>query len=546
MRWAGITLGLAGVIGLSACAPPADRSSPAPVVFEGSSLEGPAPTETPRPPVEIGAEDERGIITYETFQVVRVREADSFQSIAERIGSEPAAIAGHNALDLSMPLTAGDLLVLPPREDRYGVALKDSDTQPAWSPTLAQAAIARAGIEGTASARVPIERPETPLPQTTRTEIPVSSGRTPVSVEQPRTESATVSIQNDPSIPRNGITPVVHVVEPGESVFSISRLYGVSVTAISSWNGLSGNLGLAPGALVYIPITIAEDGTVEPEPLLATPSPAAAPIANPVLDQSERVAVAIETVPVTDLSRLPVTRETAADPVPVPAPPVARGAPEDDLIISSDGTASATSGEAEAVPVPDVSERVVVVLPQPEGQIPLPTPASPGTRGEADITPTPSATTLAPPPSADDPLPEAGAGEVTPPPPMRLSETNDSDALLLRPVEGPVLRPFSNALGSDRNDGIDFSTVSGGPVRAADAGQVVYVAQSVGDFGRIVMVRHPNDLVTAYARLGDVLVSRGDTVSRGQTIGTAAPSNTPSVQFQVLQNMSPVDPAPFF
>jgi murein DD-endopeptidase MepM/ murein hydrolase activator NlpD len=143
-------------------------------------------------------------------------------------------------------------------------------------------------------------------------------------------------------------------------------------------------------------------------------------------------------------------------------------------------------------------------------------------------------------------LPEPGAGVVTVPPPLALSDTDDSTALFLRPVEGPVMRPFSNALGAARNDGIDFEAAAGSSVRAADSGQVVYVAQSVGDFGRIVMVRHPNDLVTAYARLGEVQVTRGDTVSRGQVIGTVAPSDAPSVQFQVLQNMSPVDPEPFF
>ncbi|MGB0499242.1 MAG: murein hydrolase activator EnvC family protein [Rubricella sp.] len=153
---------------------------------------------------------------------------------------------------------------------------------------------------------------------------------------------------------------------------------------------------------------------------------------------------------------------------------------------------------------------------------------------------------VTPPPSAADPLPEpVAAAPAVPESPALSSARAESGATFLRPVPGGVLRPYSAQPGSNRNDGIDFEAAPGQDVVAADDGEVIYVARSVGSFDNIVMIRHPNDIVTAYGRLGAVSVSRGDRIGRGQVIGQVAENSPASVQFQVLRNMAPVDPAPY-
>ncbi|MEL6583973.1 MAG: peptidoglycan DD-metalloendopeptidase family protein [Pseudomonadota bacterium] len=498
--WIAVFVGL----GLVGCVPAPDRETPAPVVFEGSNPDVAAlPAPVVLPPVRLGEEDPRGVITYQEFQVVRAREGDSITSIATRIGADPALLAEYNALPRSHTPQAGDLLALMPDAGRYGVTILNEGATPAWSPTFAAAAIANANAAGSAQ----------PAPAPAPAPAPVAVQPTTISPAPIVTGSAVpLTASTDPSVARNGISPVRHSVGPGESVFTISRLYGVSVTSITAWNGMGANLSVEPGDLLFIPIAVGVDGADAPAPTFATPAPAAAPVAEPVLTPAAPVVAA----PATAV-------EPVADPL-VTEAEAATPAPAEELVAS--------------VPV------VTPVVPPAPVAVPLPAPVTEPTPAPAEVAVAPRETVVSEPPSADDPLPE-NISNVETPAPLALSDVAEDTALFVAPVTGPVLRPFSSSLGSARNDGIDFSAPAGTDVRAADTGQVVYVARSVGDFDNIVMIRHPNDLVTAYARLGDVRVARGDQVARGQTIGTVAQADQPSVQFQVLRNMSPVDPAPF-
>ena len=67
----------------------------------------------------------------------------------------------------------------------------------------------------------------------------------------------------------------------------------------------------------------------------------------------------------------------------------------------------------------------------------------------------------------------------------------------------------------------------------------------MGDLDTIVMVRHPNNLVTVYGRITGVNVVRGDSISQGQQLGTVAERADPSVQFQVRRGMQHTNPAEY-
>ncbi|MEL6678357.1 MAG: LysM peptidoglycan-binding domain-containing protein [Pseudomonadota bacterium] len=450
----------AGLVSLSILAACTGSNGPAaPVVFRGSD-----PTNG-QPAAANPAGDPRGIITYATYQAVQVQPGDTMQSIADRVGAPLDELLSYNGLDRSYIPTPGETIVLPPRADRYGVGAANTAAPggTGWSPERVGAAIERATVP---AATVP---------------APVVGG---------------APAGPDPSVPRDGVTPVRHVVGPSETLFSIARLYDVSVTALAGWNRIGGDFAVSPGETIYVPL--------QDEASRATPAPTVvgAPTvgAGPAVASAPAVAGgAVTAVPV---------------PAPgVPAPTVPAAAPAEDPAITAAVAATAVN--------------TGVVRPAPR----------PGARASG----------IGRPASASDPLPPDTAVAAVPASPQLSSTTTPpaSNAVFLKPVDGPVLRPYSPAPGPNQNEGIDFAAASGEAVRAADEGEVVLVSRSVGELDTIVMIRHPNDLVTVYGRIGEVDVARGDRISRGQPIGKVAARDTPSVQFQIRRGMDHVDPAPY-
>ena len=79
-------------------------------------------------------------------------------------------------------------------------------------------------------------------------------------------------------------------------------------------------------------------------------------------------------------------------------------------------------------------------------------------------------------------------------------------------------------------------------MQAAGDGTVALVSESLGGLGTIVLIRHSNDLMTVYGRVSDVSVSKGQTVSQGQSIGKVATSDSPTMHFEVRVGTESVDP----
>ncbi|MBM3582541.1 MAG: M23 family metallopeptidase, partial [Alphaproteobacteria bacterium] len=99
-----------------------------------------------------------------------------------------------------------------------------------------------------------------------------------------------------------------------------------------------------------------------------------------------------------------------------------------------------------------------------------------------------------------------------------------------------------------RNDGINIAAPKGAPIRAAESGTVAYAGNELRGFGNLLLIRHANGLVTAYAHADEILVKRGDTVSRGQIVarvGNTGGVPSPQLHFEVRQGRRAVDPEPY-
>jgi murein DD-endopeptidase MepM/ murein hydrolase activator NlpD len=116
------------------------------------------------------------------------------------------------------------------------------------------------------------------------------------------------------------------------------------------------------------------------------------------------------------------------------------------------------------------------------------------------------------------------------------------------PVDGPVISTFGNSTNGGRNDGINIAAARGTPVHAAESGEVSYVGNELKGYGNLILIRHEDGFVTAYAHTDGVRVKRGDRVERGQVIASAGDTGDvtqPQLHFELRQGTKPLDPTRF-
>jgi murein DD-endopeptidase MepM/ murein hydrolase activator NlpD len=85
-------------------------------------------------------------------------------------------------------------------------------------------------------------------------------------------------------------------------------------------------------------------------------------------------------------------------------------------------------------------------------------------------------------------------------------------------------------------------------IKAADDGVVAYAGNELKGYGNLVLVRHPNGYVSAYANASELLVKRGTNVKRGQVIARAGQTgnvNSPQLHFEIRKGSMPVDPTKY-
>ncbi len=134
--------------------------------------------------------------------------------------------------------------------------------------------------------------------------------------------------------------------------------------------------------------------------------------------------------------------------------------------------------------------------------------------------------------------PRARLAAIPKPPPRRGGK-------FLWPVEGRVILGFGPKKGGLHNDGINISAPRGTPVQAAENGVVAYAGNELRGFGNLLLIKHSGGWITAYAHASEILVRRGETVRRGQTIarvGSTGNVAQPQLHFEVRKGTRAVDP----
>lgn len=116
------------------------------------------------------------------------------------------------------------------------------------------------------------------------------------------------------------------------------------------------------------------------------------------------------------------------------------------------------------------------------------------------------------------------------------------------PIKGAVIGEFGGRSSGRRNDGVNIAAPIGTPVRAAADGEVVYRGSELNEFGNLLLIRHADDFVTAYAHNDVILVDKGQPVRQGQVVakvGKSGSASEPQLHFEIRQNLKPVDPMGF-
>ncbi|HEX9461374.1 MAG TPA: peptidoglycan DD-metalloendopeptidase family protein [Alphaproteobacteria bacterium] len=298
-------------------------------------------------------------------------------------------------------------------------------------------------------------------------------------------------------------------VQPGDTLSSVARRYGLGTTELVRANALPPPYNLRTGQVLVLP-------PGPPSPSLATAAPAQVVVLSPArppesASPGTAPIVRDETLPLLTPPASPVRgsaiETTALPPPPAPAPlPALAPVPPDRLPAAAPPvTASAAAATSAGVPLP---------LPRPPAPHPVvPQPASLGT----------------PPP----------------PPPAPAEIEPVRSGRFLWPVRGTIVSDFGGKPGGLQNDGINIAAPRGTAIRAAEGGMVVYAGNELRGFGNLLLVKHRDGWITAYAHAEELLVRRGDEVRRGQVIarvGATGSVGSPQLHFEVRKGSRPLNP----
>jgi murein DD-endopeptidase MepM/ murein hydrolase activator NlpD len=150
-----------------------------------------------------------------------------------------------------------------------------------------------------------------------------------------------------------------------------------------------------------------------------------------------------------------------------------------------------------------------------------------------------------PPPRIEPAAGPASHRELAALPPPRVGSANGR---FLWPVRGRLVSDYGTDAGGTRNDGINIAAPAGTTVLAADAGIVAYAGNELRGYGNLVLIKHANGWMTAYAHNSVLLVKRGQKVRRGQPIariGATGAVSRPQLHFEVRHGTKALDPTDY-
>lgn len=267
-------------------------------------------------------------------------------------------------------------------------------------------------------------------------------------------------------------------VQAGETLYAISRRYGVPVRALIEANGLAPPYALSAGRRLAVPQVHVH--VVQPGETLYSVSR----------------AYGVDTTTLARSNALP--------------PPY-----------------TVFVGQALVLPAPTEVAEGVTAPPRPEPKPQL-----------AESRPPP-------PPRLEPAAGPASHRELAALPPPRVGSATGR---FLWPVRGRLVSDYGTDAGGTRNDGINIAAPAGTTVLAADAGIVAYAGNELRGYGNLVLIKHANGWMTAYAHNSMLLVKRGQKVRRGQPIariGATGAVSRPQLHFEVRHGAKALDPTDY-
>jgi murein DD-endopeptidase MepM/ murein hydrolase activator NlpD len=349
-----------------------------------------------------------------------------------------------------------------------------------------------------------------------------------------------------------GGTPVT--LQQGETLGTISGRYGVPVSALLAVNGLSSVNAAKPGQQIMIPAYNAVQGSAASAPRVASAS-AMLPSRETVTDAPKAIAPRATVRDVAPRAESEAEKRAAAklkqlrqrddDEDDTPATP-SRAVPK----TASIDKAAIEKSQAEKARLE--AQRKV----QAEQKAAELRKADELKKAEAAARREAAAKAAAAKKQAQDettasipeqkvaarPIERAAPAPVEAPKP----QAEQADASSFRwPAQGKVINGFGGRSASGPNDGINISVPEGTPVRAAEGGTVIHADDALKGYGKLVLVRHANGLVTVYAHNSDIKVKRGENVRRGQVIAASGSSGnvtSPQLHFQIRKGAQALDP----
>jgi murein DD-endopeptidase MepM/ murein hydrolase activator NlpD len=284
-----------------------------------------------------------------------------------------------------------------------------------------------------------------------------------------------------------GGSPVV--VAQGETAAVLANRYGIPVDALVKTNGFSSASQIQPGSRIVIPVynaaLAASSGAIAVRNTTASAKAVGTPPRS-LASQAEALKLA--------KSHAPATKTAASEPAAKPAPKAAQNAPAPKAAV----VASASS----AAPVTAKQEA--------------------------------SRTAKVEPSTAANPEPVKASAMVG----------DAANPEFRWPARGRIIQAFKPG----GNDGINIAVPEGTSVKAAESGVVAYAGNELKGYGNLILIRHPNGFVSAYANTSHIEVKRGETVKRGQTIAKSGQSGnvaSPQLHFELRKGTTPVDPTQY-
>ncbi len=351
-------------------------------------------------------------------------------------------------------------------------------------------------------------------------------------------------------------------IREGETLYNLSKRYGVPVNAIRDANGFSATDGLKTGQRVVIPNYVFSQsaGISAPD---NNPNTRAASAGTGYLGEAKSTNVTVPTKRPEYFAAVSPSGETLDfqqrryQPTGHVSPPEEQKVPNYGIVV---GQANPGAGQYVVQPGDSLSAiaarngTTVAALQHHNGmtgtgikigqKLTLP--------GTYDSTTTASVPTvpLELPPGVDPIITgsvnssnagsEAGEIDTSTPAPARSGISQ-----FRWPVKGRIVNEFGSQTSNGQNEGIDISVPEGTAVRAAENGVVIYTGSEISTYGNLILVRHDDDWVSAYAHNRDFEVKKGDRVRRGQIIarsGKTGDAERPKLHFELRKDSQAVDP----